>query len=285
MIRVGYRGYETGDLLLDSYAQENYRNAKAAGLKVGAYFFSQATSVREALEEAVFFLHAIRDWALDMPVVYDWEYVNDTARTADVNRRMLTDCTLAFCARVSMANYRPMIYFNTSQARDMLFMEELVDYPWWLAKYDLTTDFLCRTDLWQYTNQGSIPGIAVAVDINQTGDHRSALQVDGLLRDFPGQHRTEAAILYLKPTDAKLKIRTKYSGIFVKHSSSPKKTNYSLFPDLRQAGRGHGLTHTAGLLVRQHHLHIFTQPGEFLRQHPLAGGKNGISALAGHDPA
>lgn len=166
MIRVGYRGYETGDLLLDSYAQENYRNAKAAGLKVGAYFFSQATSVREALEEAVFFLHAIRDWALDMPVVYDWEYVSTEARTGSIDPRTVTDCTLAFCNAVAKQGYRPMVYFNPHQAREFLYLEELTQYPFWLAMYTDQMDYAYRVDMWQYSDAGNIPGIDGPVDLN-----------------------------------------------------------------------------------------------------------------------
>ena len=165
-VRLGYRGYESGKLNADTRAAANLAGAKAAGLKVGAYFFSQAITPEEAREEADFALQILGQFSLDMPLAYDWEHIDQAARTDSMDRRTLTDCTKAFCEQIRLAGHTPMIYFNTSQARDMLFMEELADYPWWLAKYDLTTNFLCRTDLWQYTNQGSIPGIAVAVDIN-----------------------------------------------------------------------------------------------------------------------
>ena len=92
MIRVGGRGYgQEGTLYADARAAENYAGAKAAGLRVGAYFFSQAICVEEAQEEAAYVLELIRDWTLDMPVVYDWEYLNEEARTANVDKRTLTD--------------------------------------------------------------------------------------------------------------------------------------------------------------------------------------------------
>ena len=165
-VRLGYRAYGTGELFEDSYQRANLEGARAAGIAVGAYFFSQAVSGEEAREEADYALAILDGFSLDLPLVYDWEYVNDTARTADVNRRMLTDCTLAFCARVSMANYRPMIYFNTSQALDRLYMQELEQFPWWLAKYDYTTELVCRADLWQYSDQGTLSGISGKVDLN-----------------------------------------------------------------------------------------------------------------------
>jgi GH25 family lysozyme M1 (1,4-beta-N-acetylmuramidase) len=165
-IRVGWRGTESGLLNADKRAQEYYDGAKAAGLQVGAYFFSQAVSIREAKEEADFALSVIEDWELDLPLVYDWEYVSDSARTANVDRRTLTDCTKAFCRQVEFHGYRPMAYFNTSQALHMLHLEELTEFEFWLAQYQSGLDFAYRVDCWQYTGQGSVPGISVPVDIN-----------------------------------------------------------------------------------------------------------------------
>ena len=73
MIRVGYRGSNEGTLHEDSMAQTYYQGAKAAGLKVGAYFFSQAVTPQEAVEEADYMLAKMEGWELDMPVVFDWE--------------------------------------------------------------------------------------------------------------------------------------------------------------------------------------------------------------------
>jgi len=165
-VRLGYRGYEQGTLNADSFAAQNLKGAKAAGILVGAYFFSQAISVEEARAEAFFAMGILDGMALDLPLVYDWEYINDTARTANVDRALLTDCTLAFCQTVESAGYDAMIYFNSSQGRDMLELQKLEQYPWWLAKYDLKADFLCRVDLWQYTNTGKVPGIQGNVDID-----------------------------------------------------------------------------------------------------------------------
>ena len=165
-IRLGNRGYLSGDLSEDGYAAQNLTGAKAAGIKIGAYFFSQAVSVDEALEEAKFALDILNGMALDLPLVFDWEYISADARTAEVKARLLTDCTLAFCERVKTAGYTPMVYFNSSQAKDLLHMQELKQYPWWLAMYDVTAEFPCKVDIWQYTNTGSVPGISGNVDIN-----------------------------------------------------------------------------------------------------------------------
>ena len=166
IIRLGYRGYETGTLHEDEFAKQNLEGAKAAGLKVGAYFFSQAVSEQEAKTEASYALEILNGFVLDLPVVFDWEFVSDSARTGQVDRDTLTEATKAFCAEIERSGYRAMVYFNTSQAMFKLDLKELGAYPWWLAKYDLDMVFYCQVDLWQYTDQGSIPGIQGDVDID-----------------------------------------------------------------------------------------------------------------------
>ena len=166
MIRVGYRGYETGLLNVDTLAQENYAGAKAAGLRVGAYFFSQAVSEAEAVEEAEFVLEQISTWQVDMPVVFDWEFVNDTARTEEMEGVDITACIHAFNEKITEAGYKPMVYFNPHMARNILDLEQLVEYPFWLALYSDRMTFEYRVDMWQYTHEGSVPGIAGNVDIN-----------------------------------------------------------------------------------------------------------------------
>ena len=166
MIRAGARGTEGGDLFTDSKAQENYAGATAAGIKVGAYFFSQAITADEAVAEADYLLEIIKDWELQMPVVYDWEFVSETARTANMEPRTLTNCAIAFCERVKLAGYKPMVYFNTNQSFDMLYLAELKQYDFWLAQYDTVLRYPYKIDMWQYTASGTVPGIQGNVDIN-----------------------------------------------------------------------------------------------------------------------
>ena len=165
-VRLGYRGYETGLLTEDAFALENLDGARAAGLSVGAYVFSQALDTAEAEEEAAFALGILAGRELDLPLVFDWEYVSQEARTGGMDRQTLTECTLAFCRAVENAGYEPMVYFNGSQARDLLDLEELSGYRFWLAQYDHSLPFPCRADFWQYTDSGEVPGISGKVDLN-----------------------------------------------------------------------------------------------------------------------
>lgn len=166
MIRVGYRGSEQGVLKEDTYAQTNYAGATAAGIKVGAYFFSQAITVEEAVEEAKYLLNLIKDWKVDMPIVFDWEFVGGGSRTDGITARTLTNCSKAFCDTVSAAGYKSMIYFNTDQSFNSLYLRELTDYKFWLAQYDTVLNYPYKIDMWQYTETGSVPGIKGNVDIN-----------------------------------------------------------------------------------------------------------------------
>ena len=166
-IRIGLRGYGTaGNIVEDEAAQSHYEGAKKAGLKVGVYFFSQALTTLEAVEEARFTLDYIKDWELDMPVVFDWEYVHDEARTAGMGALDLTHITLAFCKTIEDAGYTPMIYFNQNQSYYLLQMERLTDYPFWLAMYSDEMTYPYKLDMWQYTSTGAVPGIEGNVDLD-----------------------------------------------------------------------------------------------------------------------
>ncbi len=165
IIRVGYRGYESGLLNADEKAQENYLGAKAAGLKVGAYIFSQAVTVEEAKEEARFLLEAVKDWQIDMPLVFDWEHKKE-GRTLNLDSRIVTDCAIAFCDIIREAGYETMVYFNPHHARRFFHLYELEAYPFWLAYYTDRMDYPYLVEMWQYTNSGSVPGIQTPVDIN-----------------------------------------------------------------------------------------------------------------------
>ena len=166
MVRVGYRGYTEGKLFADSSFEHHLEGAREAGLDVGVYFFSQAVTPAEAEKEAAFVLNVLEGRKLDLPVVFDWEYVSADVRTGTVDGRTLTDCAIAFCEAVEDAGYDAMIYFNQDQAENVYRLEELTDYDFWLAMYSDEMNFPYRVEMWQYTEEGSVPGIEEKADIN-----------------------------------------------------------------------------------------------------------------------
>lgn len=165
-VRLGYRGYSLGDIYADDYVDYNLREARAAGLQVGAYFYSQALNETEAAEEAAFCLDILGDYALDLPLVFDWEYVSEDARTGAMSRDALTACAVTFCEAVEAAGYEPMVYTNPDLAETLFDLTALGEYPLWLAMYTDTMGYPYAFDIWQYTASGDLPGIEGDVDIN-----------------------------------------------------------------------------------------------------------------------
>ena len=166
IIRVGFRGYGSGKLVADEMAIANIEGAQAAGLKVGAYFYSQAVTPEEAVEEANFAMEILDGRELEMPLVYDWEYVSADARTGSTDSDTVTACTAAFCDTVKAGGYTPMFYFNLDLGGTVFQLEKLTDYPFWLAMYSDQMTYLYKLGMWQYTSSGTVPGIDGGVDIN-----------------------------------------------------------------------------------------------------------------------
>jgi GH25 family lysozyme M1 (1,4-beta-N-acetylmuramidase) len=167
ILRAGYRGYADGSIHQDEYFEYNISAAKEAGLSVGVYFFSQAVSPEEAAAEAHTVLSLIDGYGLEYPVYFDWEPMSDeAARTSTISASELTACAKEFCEIIEEAGYRAGIYFNLSMATDHYNLYDLRDYAFWLAEYQDTPSFPFQFGMWQYSDQGTVPGIAEAVDLN-----------------------------------------------------------------------------------------------------------------------
>lgn len=167
IIRVGGRGYgEEGKMFSDNKFKKNMDGALAAGLKVGVYFYSQAISKEEALEEARFVLDAIKGYNVSYPVVFDWEIPNKKARTYGLATETLTAAANAFCTEVQNAGYHPMVYFNLEWGYMNYDLSKIVQYDFWLAQYNPVPTFYYDFDMWQYTDSGQVPGIPGKVDLN-----------------------------------------------------------------------------------------------------------------------
>lgn len=166
MLRLGYRGYESGKLVEDEYIQKNLEATKAVDMPIGAYFFSQALTIQEVDEEIDFMLKVLGDYELHMPIVLDWEIPTDTARTAQMDARTLTALQEYFCKTMVEKGYTPMVYFNWHQSNTLLYLNELESYPFWLALYSNRMTYPYHVEMWQYTSSGRVPGIQGDVDIN-----------------------------------------------------------------------------------------------------------------------
>lgn len=166
MIRVGYRGYTEGEIQPDDYFVQNIEGARAAGLDVGVYFFSQALDEQEAIDEANYVLEQIKDYPLSYPVIFDWEDIEADARTDGMDSVQLTKNAIAFCDTIKQAGYRAGVYFNQRFGYEEFDLESLQDYVFWLAEYNDTPSFSFHFQIWQYCNDGRVDGIKTDVDLN-----------------------------------------------------------------------------------------------------------------------
>lgn len=166
-VRLGLRGYGSGKLVLDEFYDQNMRGASAAGIKTGVYFFTQAVTVEEAVEEADYVLDNIKDYDVSYPIVFDVEMiVNDDGRANNLSQKDRTDIAIAFCDKIKAAGYTPMIYGNVKCFTKLLDMTRLNDYEKWYAFYDDYMYMPYDVGIWQYTERGKVAGINTGVDLN-----------------------------------------------------------------------------------------------------------------------
>lgn len=167
-IRVGYRGWgSSGRLVEDEYFEANMQGALKAGIKVGVYFYSQAITEEEAVEEANFVLERIAPYNVECPVVFDVEKVSEEgARMNHITLEERTQVTKIFCQTVKDAGYKPMIYHNTQMGALMLDLAELEEYDKWFAAYTKTLYYPYEYKVWQYSDSGKVAGITGKVDLD-----------------------------------------------------------------------------------------------------------------------
>lgn len=167
MIRLGYRGYGSGAILLDERFEANIKGATDAGIDVGVYFFSQAISEEEAIEEANFVLENIKNYNITYPIAFDMEPITyDVARTDYLTGRQITNFAGAFCDTIDAAGYIPTIYSNKRTFLLKLDLSSLSRYHFWYASYQSQPDYPYDFQIWQYSESGSVSGIQTTVDLN-----------------------------------------------------------------------------------------------------------------------
>lgn len=166
IIRVGYRGYSAGTLVEDPYFKQNIAGATKAGIKVGIYFFTQAITEAEAVEEASMAISLVSGYQLQLPIYFDTEDVEGNGRADKMSVATRTAITKAFCETVKNAGYMPGVYASTSWYNNQLNAAELANYDIWVAHYANVCGYKGRYHMWQYTSSGTVPGIKGKVDLN-----------------------------------------------------------------------------------------------------------------------
>ena len=167
IIRCGYRGSSTGVLVEDPYFRSHIKGAKAAGLKVGVYFFTTAVTEAEAVEEASMCASLCSGYGINYPVFMDCES-SGRAGYMSLSPAQRTSIIKAFCNTVKSAGYTPGVYANKTWLTSYINTSELSAYKIWLAQYNSTVTYKGRYDLWQFTSKGAVNGISGNVDMNQS---------------------------------------------------------------------------------------------------------------------
>lgn len=169
IIRVGYRGYGNGALVVDSKFKENIKNAKAAGVSLGVYFFTQAINTTEAKEEANFVLNQIKGYTLEMPVYIDIEEISSSGRmeSANLSYTAKTNICNAFCSTIQSGGYRAGVYASYNWLVNKINGTSLAkSYDIWIAHYASKTPYTGDYSMWQYTGQGYVRGVSTVTDMN-----------------------------------------------------------------------------------------------------------------------
>lgn len=167
MIRVGARGYGSGQLILDEKFEEYMKGASEAGLDIGVYFYSQAISDAEIKEEAQFVMDALEPYDILYPVAYDMELVtNDTSRIESLTREDKTNIAKTFLDTLQAAGYKTILYGTKEWFLLKLDMTKMTGYDVWLSQEKDVPDYPYQFTMWQYTKSGKIDGIEGNVDMN-----------------------------------------------------------------------------------------------------------------------
>lgn len=169
MIRLGSRGYSSGQIALDENFKENIDGALEAGLDVGVYFYSQAITQDEAVQEADFVVQNLEPYRgkVKYPVAFNMGFVsNDKSRIEGLSRDDKTIVTISFLEAVKAAGYVPMVYGDKEWFLKEVDLAKLQNYDVWLSQEEEIPDYPYRYAMWQYDTNGVLNGIDGGADLN-----------------------------------------------------------------------------------------------------------------------
>lgn len=175
IIRLGYRGWESGLLHEDECFRQNLRGAKAAGLKVGVYLYSTAVNVAEAKEEAAFILTGLKGFPLDLPVYLDTEQSGEYpwGRADRLHKVRRYEIITSFCRAIRDGGYAVGVYSGQNYLKNHVAIHTFSWYPIWLASYtrlNRLPDFPYAYDMWQFTDRAVVGGVRGVVDLSAVYD-------------------------------------------------------------------------------------------------------------------
>lgn len=157
IIRAGY-----GNGNKDKWFDENYRKAKAAGLHIGAYWYSYATSADGAKQEAQSCAKVLSGKQLDYPVYFDIEEKSQLSRGKDFCSSLIT----AFCTELENHGYYAGFYTSLSSLNSVVSDAVKKRFTVWVAQWSGKCSYSGAYGVWQYSSKGKVSGIGGNVDMD-----------------------------------------------------------------------------------------------------------------------
>ena len=169
IIKIGEYWPNSKKILYDRYFERNYSECRRLGIAVGGYVYTYAFNSAEAALDAQVCLDRIAGKRFDLPIYYDIEdpSIVRAVESGETNANMLTDAVLTFCNIIKNAGYQSGVYTYLN------FFERFLNAPLlekycsiWVAQWGNRNDYKGKYDFWQYSSDGSVPGINGRVDLD-----------------------------------------------------------------------------------------------------------------------
>lgn len=161
-IRIGFGHNREAKIMEDEKFRQNLEGARNVGLKVGLYFYSYATEIWEAEEQANWIVKTLNGEKIDLPIVFDYEtwksFPTYNINIVDLNKVAKRFLDILHDNGYEGMNYSSKYYLNT--------IWNLSEYPTWLAHYVSKTNYDKDFKVWQFSNTGEVPGINGFVDLD-----------------------------------------------------------------------------------------------------------------------
>ena len=162
IIRIGHQDGFNGEYILDPYFKQNIENATKNNLKVGIYFYSYANSKEEAINQVNWITNNLKNYQIDLPIVYDWESWSNFNST-NLSLYQFNEVADTFLEEIEKKGYTPMLYSSKNYLENIWYES---NYDVWLAHYTNKTNYNGNYYIWQMCSDGKIDGINGYVDID-----------------------------------------------------------------------------------------------------------------------
>lgn len=184
LIRAGYGRYLHQK---DPYFEQNYNKAKAAGLDVGAYWYSYAKTVSEAKQEAEICMQVIKGKQFEYPIYFDFEEQSQFA----LGKAVCSELIKTFCNALEAGGYWAGIYIYRAALQNYVTTEVANRYAVAVAEYGNKLNYSGPYGVWQYSGSGYCNGISGQVDLDYAYvDYPKLIKAKGL-NGFPKPSATE----------------------------------------------------------------------------------------------